>query len=249
MKINVHAGHNPSGKIGSGAKSLLDESKENRIVKELVIEKLKALGHRVYDCTVDNGKSQSDILNKIIAKCNAHKVDIDLSIHFNAGRNDLKGDGKNGGVECYINASAKGKELATKICSRIEKLGFTNRGVKTTTSLYYLRKCKNPAILIECCFVDDKDDKKLYDADKMSDAIVTAITGDKKATASKTEYYPQYKGNSYSIVAALNSLNINSSKENRKKIAKANGIKNYSFTAEENIKLLALLRKGKLKKV
>ena len=86
-------------------------------------------------------------------------------------------------------------------------------------------------------------------AEKMSDAIVTAITGDKKATSSKTEYYPAYKGNSYSIVAALNSLNINSSKENRKKIAKANGIKNYSFTAEENIKLLALLRKGKLKKV
>ena len=32
MKINIHAGHNPTGKIACGAIGLLDESTENRNV-------------------------------------------------------------------------------------------------------------------------------------------------------------------------------------------------------------------------
>lgn len=36
MRINVHAGHNPEGKIACGARGILDESRENRIVKNKV---------------------------------------------------------------------------------------------------------------------------------------------------------------------------------------------------------------------
>jgi hypothetical protein len=61
-------------------------------------------------------------------------------------------------------------------------------------------------------------------------------------------YYQKYTGNSNSIVDALKSLNIDSSYENRKKIAIINGITNYSGTANQNIKLLNLLKKNKLKK-
>lgn len=32
-------------------------------------------------------------------------------------------------------------------------------------------------MLIECCFVDDKDDVKLYDAKRMAAAIVIGIIG------------------------------------------------------------------------
>lgn len=53
-----------------------------------------------------------------------------------------------------------------------------------------------------------------------------------------------YKGDS--IVEALNRLKINSSFEYRKKIAKANKIKNYTGTASQNLYLLRLLKKGKL---
>ena len=36
MKINIHAGHNPNGKVACAAIGLLDESTENRnVVKEL----------------------------------------------------------------------------------------------------------------------------------------------------------------------------------------------------------------------
>ena len=74
MIINVHGGHNPAGKTACGAVGLLDESREDRIVKDIVIERLKELGHTVYDCTVDNGTSQNDVLKKIVAKCNSHDI-------------------------------------------------------------------------------------------------------------------------------------------------------------------------------
>lgn len=66
---------------------------------------------------------------------------------------------------------------------------------------------------------------------------------------SSASYYPKssYKGTS--IVEALNKLKINSSYSYRAKIAAKNGIKNYQGTATQNIKMLNLLKSGKLKKV
>lgn len=70
----------------------------------------------------------------------------------------------------------------------------------------------------------------------------------KKPVKKKIVYYPWYKGKSGSLVDALKSLKINSSKNNRKKIASLNGVKNYSGSASQNTKLLNLLKKGKLVK-
>ena len=70
----------------------------------------------------------------------------------------------------------------------------------------------------------------------------------KKTVKKKIVYYPKCKGKFNSIVDALDSLKIDSSKSNRKKIAVQNGIKNYSGTASQNTKLLNLLKKGKLVK-
>ena len=61
-----------------------------------------------------------------------------------------------------------------------------------------------------------------------------------------TEYFPQYFGKSASIVDALASLGVNASKDNRKKIAAANGIDGYSGTYIENVALLERLKQGKL---
>ena len=65
----------------------------------------------------------------------------------------------------------------------------------------------------------------------------------------KVKYYTpikSYKGNSF--VDALKKRGVNTSMTFRKKIAKANGIKNYSGTAKQNKKLLNLMKKGKLVK-
>ena len=65
-------------------------------------------------------------------------------------------------------------------------------------------------------------------------------------TNSKTIKKTTYKGNS--IVDGLKSVGVNSSYDNRKKIAQANGIKNYTGTASQNTALLNKLKKGTLKK-
>lgn len=176
MVINVHAGHNPEGKVASGAAKYLNESRENRKVKDLVIKYLREQGHTVYDCTCDNGTSVSDVLNKIIEKCNAHTVDLDVSIHFNAGTTDSNSLTTGTEVLVYSTAS-KSVPYAKNTVDAIAALGFTNRGIKTRTDLAFLRRTKAPAMLIECCFVDDKDDANLYDPDKMARAIVKGITG------------------------------------------------------------------------
>ena len=185
MIINVHAGHNPDGKPGCGAIGLIKESTEARLVKDRVIALLRTKGHTVYDCTEDNGTGQSDVLTKIVRKCNAHKADIDVSIHFNAGRNAYIADGQNAGAEVWIySETSQAKDAAERICRNVSTLGYNNRGVKTSKNLYVLRKTTAPALLVECCFVDDADDVALYNADTMARAIAEGITGE---TISYTE--------------------------------------------------------------
>lgn len=179
MRVNVHAGHNPDGKIACGAVGLIKESTEARKVKNEVIRLLRKKGHKVYDCTCKNGTSQNDVLKRIVTKCNRHKVDLDVSIHFNAGANDRNGNGKTTGAEVLVySKSSASREAAERVVRAIAALGFQNRGVKTRTDLYVLRKTNAPAMLIECCFVDDKDDVKLYDAKRMAAAIVIGLLGE-----------------------------------------------------------------------
>lgn len=190
MRINVHAGHNADGKTACGAIGLIKESTEARKVKNEVIRQLKAMGHTVYDCTVDNASNVSANLSQIVTKCNSHKVDLDVSIHFNSGANDKSGNGSTTGTEVWVYSdSSKAKGYAEKICKAIAEKGYKNRGVKYSTSLYVLRKTNSPALLVECCFVDDKDDIKAYTYQKMADAIVYGITGSvyKEKTVTKVD--------------------------------------------------------------
>lgn len=162
---NVHAGHNPEGKIACGSSDLLNESRENRLVKGELINYLRQYGNTVYDCTEDNGKNQRDVLEKIVKKCNAHTVDFDFSLHLNSGRNDDNGDSKQGGVEVHINADNKGKKaVAERILSRMEGIGFKRHGsgIVINPKLYVLNHTNAPAILIEICYVDDRDDYNQY---------------------------------------------------------------------------------------
>ena len=84
----------------------------------------------------------------------------------------------------------------------------------------------------------------------VSNSSSSTSNSDKKpATSTNIQYYPKsnYKGTS--ITTALKELGIDYSKAFRTKIAKANGIQNYSYTAAQNTKMLNLLKQGKLKKV
>ena len=323
MKFNVHGGHNSHV---TGASKYLNELNEDRKVKNEVIRLLKAQGHTVYDCTDDAGTTQNANLSNIVKKCNAHSVDLDISIHLNAGGGN--------GIETYIYPNSSAKDEATRICSKVSSaLGIKNRGVKNGSNLYVVRSTNSPAVLVECCFVDSKEDAERWDANKCAKAIVEAILNktvsngatvntskpttstssgetyklvasckiytnaanaknrkssvgtygagtyyvfnkadgminitknkgvaggwinpnDNKVATSNTStssgsYYKKYTGSTDSIVTALNSIGVDSSYSNREKIAKANGINGYSGTASQNTKMLSLLKQGKLKK-
>ena len=188
MTFNIHGGHNPKGKVACGAVGLIDESEQDRIIKNKVMEYLRAEGHTVYDCTVDNGVSQSDVLKKIVAKCNAHVVDLDVSIHFNSGAKDKKGNGKSCGVEVWVySKDSKSYAAATRIVNNVSAVGLENRGVKTSTKLYVLKNTKSPALLVEVCFVDDKDDVTVYkkNVDKIAKKIAEGILN-KEITSKQT---------------------------------------------------------------
>lgn len=92
---------------------------------------------------------------------------------------------------------------------------------------------------------------KLYTGDilvtKTQGHTVVVISGNSRAN--KEEFYQKYSGTSPSIVTALNAVGEkDTSKAHRAQIASANGISNYKYTAEQNTKMLNLLKEGKLKK-
>lgn len=68
----------------------------------------------------------------------------------------------------------------------------------------------------------------------------------KKKKSASLKYFKAYKGDSESIVDALEAMGAKSDFSYRKKIALKNKIKDYKGTPEQNEKMLRLLKTGKL---
>lgn len=251
---NVHGGHSLKCR---GASGLLDEVNENRAVKNKLIELLRANGYIVYDCTDDYSTTQKANLRNIVSKCNSHTVDLDISIHLNSGRNDSNGDGKTGGVEVF-GYDDRIYGTAYKIAENISNtlgIGFHGAPVKYRKDLCVLRETRAKAILIECCFVDDKDDANHWNATKCAMAIASALgcktnissaPVKQNTNVSRETYFPVFKSSSCSIVDCLKSIGVDSSFAYRKRIAGKNGVANYKGSAPQNDKLVSLGKKGKL---
>ena len=92
-------------------------------------------------------------------------------------------DGKNKGCECWVYPGDKAAtEMGKRICSSLHALGFTNRGVKTSSSLSILKGIKNGGVnvLVEVFFCDDEDDFILYNKlgiSPIGKAIAEGIVG------------------------------------------------------------------------
>ena len=148
---------------GIGAYQYLNESRETRRIAYYLLYLLAGTNHdvipAVYDVSSNNLKEAVTLSNN---KC----ADLFISIHLNAGGGE--------GVECYTWRGEKTK-AALGICSNIAALGYKNRGVKDGSGLYVIKHTKAPAVLVECCFVDNKKDASNYNAYKMAEAIYKAI--------------------------------------------------------------------------
>ena len=207
-KYTVHGGHAPHGKLGAGAVGYCSESLVDRTIKNSVISWLKTAGHMAVDCTYESAGTQSMVLTQIKKKINAEQnVTANISIHLNASKKSAK-DNKVKGCECWVYTGDKAATtMASRICASLSLLGFTNRGVKNTTSLAVLKGIKNGGVnvLVEVFFCDDEDDYILYNklgVAKVGKAIAEGITGHTIVEQTKTTVNKNYiyDGVNYGLV-------------------------------------------------
>lgn len=175
MILGNNCGHTLSG-YGVGA--IGNGKKEENLTREVgyyVNGFMKQLGHTIINCTVDKATSSSNALNLIVQKANAQHLDLFLSIHFNAS------NGQGNGTECYIYSyNDKTKVIGDRICNNFARLGYKNRGVKLSKNapqggLTVVDYTKAPAILVECCFIDNINDMSKYNPKSFAKAIVEGI--------------------------------------------------------------------------
>jgi len=206
LKIAIDCGHTLSG-ADYGAVGIKAESVLTREVGSRVINKLKALGHSVINCTIDNSNTLEESLAYRVNQANNNNADLFVSIHFNAY------NGQTYGIEVF---TWNGEQLleATRVLNNLVGLGYANRGMKDGNNLYVIRNTKAKAMLIECCFCDNKDDMNKYDAEKMANAIAKGITD--KAIPSNSNWYSL--DGKIGIVTAKGGLNVRQSKPTNSQI-------------------------------
>ena len=168
MKFGIDIGHNCPP--DSGASGIKSEDKLTMEVGNKVIAKLESLGHTVISCKPNSASTVNQSLGSRCEKANNNRVDFFVSIHFNAF------NGQANGTEVFAISDA-GKKVAQKVLDEIVKLGFFNRGVKSGSHLYVLKRTNMPGILIEGCFIDSAKDMQIYDGEAMANAIVAGLTG------------------------------------------------------------------------
>lgn len=177
-KFLISVGHTASGQTGCGAVGFLDESYCTREIAPLVVEKLKAAGHTAVKLQVDTWAAQADYVIRT-AQANAQGGDYFVEIHLNAGGGT--------GCEVYTTSGSRAGSLAGRVSSYIaDEIGIADRGYKTTSGLYVLNHTSMPAMLIECCFVDNYIDYKAYNAEMIATAIAEGLTGKRINSSSGT---------------------------------------------------------------
>lgn len=250
MAICIIIGHGKSKSGGYDSGAVNGSYHEFKIAKEIgryAAEHYKATYTETAELMNYNG---SLYLTERIKEANRKDYDFIAEIHLNAG-------GGTGSEVFYSKTSVNGKRIAAEVSKSISKaLGIINRGAKTKINSsggdYFgiIRQTNAEALLVECCFIDTADLNKIKtpEAQKkcgiaIADAIAAARGIKKRSAASN---FLKCDSKATSIVDALGSIGANSSFGYRKKIAEANSIKGYTGTAQQNIKLLSLLKQGKL---
>lgn len=154
MKIAVRGGHCPNV---PGSRGIIDELKEDRLVKNAVIKYLNQMGVSILDVTPpDSTSSSSADLSYGVNKANNWGADLFVSIHFNNAYSTYNGAL---GTEVCVYSEY---DIAGRVVNKMASLGFRNRGQKVRTGLYELKHTSMKSMIVEVCFVEATEDVALY---------------------------------------------------------------------------------------
>lgn len=214
-RYTIHAGHAKQGNRYAGAVGFCAESVVDRQIVQAVIKYLRLDGNDVFDCTVDSGITQGNIISKIKKNINSYNnVIANISIHLNAvGKS--KADGKVKGCECLVYSILnRDAVMGKRITEELKALGFTNRGVKPRTDLGVLKGITNGGmnVLVEVFFCDDEDDFNLFakiGCDAIGKAIAQGIVGNAIPVSSMRAAKPTLRYGSKGTEAQKLQLNLN----------------------------------------
>lgn len=154
--IGVGHGGNDSGAVGYVI--------EKDVNLKIALACRDYLVNRGVAVAISREKDENDSLNEEVKKCNSFSPDVAVDIHNNAG----------GGLGCeayYSIFGGLGKELAENVNNELIAIGQKSRGIKTRKGNneqdYYgfIRMTNCHAIIVECVFVDNKEDAEKINND------------------------------------------------------------------------------------
>lgn len=179
----------------------------NDKVRDKVVAILKAYDVKIIHTDNDEGNTDETLAYRLNKYLKAG-VDAFVSMHHNAYKGTW---GSANGVEVYtdIKATAKDKELAQAIYTRLVKnTGLKGRGIKAQ-DFYVINQNKIPAVLVEGGFMDNNEDHKVITSDVGQEAYAKAVAeglieflGLKKKTVAKAKTKKDDKSNYIMIKVA-----------------------------------------------
>jgi N-acetylmuramoyl-L-alanine amidase len=168
MRLVVDVGHNV--KFDEGCRGLESGKSEDELARELgelVINGLRTHGHFVFESKPISASSLFNSLWQRAKFINRCSINYFLSLHFNCGGGS--------GVEIYYKGK-RGKQFAELLLEKIKQAtGLEGKLMPETSLPYLLRHSYVAGVQVEVCYCDSEHDMALYNAEKVSHAIISAV--------------------------------------------------------------------------
>jgi len=182
IKIVLDAGHGPNTPGKRTPKFENGTFMHEHEFNDSVVNKLniKLLDNGKFDVTIVSSSIIDVPLEDRVSIEKSIKSDLFLSVHANA-LNSYWGTPK--GIESFYNSTST---LGPKYCEIIQNnlisdTGLYNRGAKSApgpqypTSLYVLKNTYGPAVLVECGFMDNKEEARLLTSEEYREKVATSL--------------------------------------------------------------------------
>lgn len=155
-KVFLGVGH---GGLDCGA--VANGLKESDINLNIALACKDVLEQHGLEVLLSRYKDENDPIEEEIKECNKFDADIAIDIHTNAGGGD--------GFEVYHHSGGHNSKRLAELLEVEARMLNNSRGMKTKLNSmgkdYYafIRDTNPPAVIVECAFIDNKEDVKCID--------------------------------------------------------------------------------------